>query len=125
MAGAKRKYDDEKKVERGDPLISGLAPQGSEEADHSAAADRVRPSRRGHAGCVERTTKGETTESDTAAARPSGPADERPSLCVSFFVVTRPSKAVSGPGAVRERTRAERPADWSGRSHQMAQFKLS
>ena len=74
---------------------------------------------------VGRTTEGDTTESDTAAARTSGPADERPSLFVSFFVVTRPSKAVSGPGAVRERTRAERPADWSGRSHQMAQFKLS
>ena len=73
-----QKYEDEKLVERGDPLTSRLAPPGSKEADHSAATGRVRPSRRGYAVSVERTTKGETTASDTASARPSGRADERP-----------------------------------------------
>ena len=86
MAGTDPKYDEEKQVERGDPLTSRLVPPVSEETDHSSLAESVRPSRQGAAGSVARTTKGETTESDTAAARPSGPADERPSLSVSPVV---------------------------------------
>ena len=110
-------------MERGDLLISGLAHPVSEETDHSSLTERVRRAEK-VLRSVGRTTEGETTESGTAAARPSGPADERPSLFVSFLVVTRPSKAVSAQ-MQSERTQAERPADPSGRSHQVAQFKLN
>ena len=53
----------------------------SEETDHSGVTERVRPGRQVSAGSVGRTTK--VTPSNTAAAPPRGPADERPSLSVS------------------------------------------
>ena len=69
--GSDRRYLGAKKVERGDPPRSGLAPPGSEETDHSGVSESVQLSRQGSAESVGRTTKGETTESGTAAARRS------------------------------------------------------
>ena len=88
-AGSDGKYDEAKQVERGDPLRYVLVPPVSEETDHSGVTENV-----SQADMVLRRVsggqqKGETTKSDTAAARPSGPADKRPSLFVSPLLVTR------------------------------------
>ena len=61
------------------PALIRTGLPGSEEADHLAATETARSSRQEYAGSVERRQQaGDTTERDTAPARPSGRADERP-----------------------------------------------
>ena len=64
---------------------------GRHHFDREKSAEQTR-----FCGDCREDNRGETTESHTAAARPSGPADERPSLSVSLLVATSLSKADSG-----------------------------
>ena len=88
-AGTDRKYDDEKQVQRGDTLSSGLATPAPEVTGHPGVTESSAEQTRFCVKCREGRQRGQATENSTA--RPSGPADERP--CLSVSVVRRRDKS--------------------------------